>query len=251
MSTVTTTVPERPARRGQAGPAAALAAGIFLVVVGVLTWVAWLGGTGLRNWWALFILAPALATLAVAYGLYRHSGAFTYAVRGPLAGGLLILTVAALFLLNMSWHIWWPLFIILPGLTLLAFGLPFGTPDEAHGPLAHHLYRPWLGWLGAGLVTLGSVFLAERLLGFQMEAIVPYDWWGSCILIPAFGGLATSARLLVERSGSGAIAGNLIATLAVGASGVFALLDLDWNLLMPTLLIGSGALLLGAALRRR
>ncbi len=73
----------------------------------------------LHNWWALFILIPALANFATAYNLYRRDGRLTGAVYGALTGGLILLLVASVFLLGFDWGMVWPVFLILIGLGIL------------------------------------------------------------------------------------------------------------------------------------
>ncbi len=71
------------------------------------------------NWWAVFILIPALYNLNRAWQSYRQNGRLTAGGRSALVGGLLILTVALIFLLNLDWGVVWPVFIIIIGLGLL------------------------------------------------------------------------------------------------------------------------------------
>jgi len=73
----------------------------------------------LHNWWALFILIPALVNFATAYNLYRRDGRLTGAVYGALTGGLILLLVASVFLLGLDWGMVWPVFLILIGLGIL------------------------------------------------------------------------------------------------------------------------------------
>lgn len=71
------------------------------------------------NWWAVFILIPALYNLNRAWQSYRRHGRLTSGGRSALVGGLLILTVAMIFLLNLDWGAIWPVFIIIVGLGIL------------------------------------------------------------------------------------------------------------------------------------
>jgi hypothetical protein len=71
------------------------------------------------NWWAVFILIPALYNLNRAWQSYRRHGRLTSGGRSSLVGGLLILTVALIFLFNLDWGIVWPVFIIIIGLGIL------------------------------------------------------------------------------------------------------------------------------------
>ena len=95
-------------------------AGAVLVAVGV---VILLGNLGLIqpgfNWWALFILIPALAAFANSWKAARRAGSFNRSARGSAMGGLFILAVALIFLLDLDWGKVWPVFIILAGIGAL------------------------------------------------------------------------------------------------------------------------------------
>src|SRR4029079_14163551 len=72
-----------------------------------------------ENWWAVFILLPAVRLLgaaAMAVGLAR--GAFTLWARLALSAGLVVLAVALMFMLQLDWGIAWPVMVIVPGLAL-------------------------------------------------------------------------------------------------------------------------------------
>ena len=71
------------------------------------------------NWWALFILIPAVVNLNNAWRRYREAGRWTEAATGSLTGGLLIGTVAMIFLLELSWSMFWPVLLIILGLGIL------------------------------------------------------------------------------------------------------------------------------------
>jgi cation transport ATPase len=76
------------------------------------------------NWWAVFILIPALTSLNRAWQSYRSHGRLTRKGRRSLVNGLLILTVALIFLLGLDWGVVWPVFLIIIGVGLL---FQFGT----------------------------------------------------------------------------------------------------------------------------
>ena len=76
----------------------------------------------LHNWWALFILFPAFHALREARDSYRANGRLNSHARGSLTGGILLSTVAAFFLFNLSWGLFWPLMIIFAGVAALLNG---------------------------------------------------------------------------------------------------------------------------------
>ncbi len=109
---------ERRRRRGGGAPSWAI--GGVLVVVGVVYLVRNVTGVELGNWWALFILIPAIGSLVTAYRMWdRNDRRFTAASRGPLFGGIVLLGVTAVFLFSLDWGKVWPLFVILIGLGAL------------------------------------------------------------------------------------------------------------------------------------
>lgn len=75
---------------------------LALIVVGAIFLLRNYVGFELGNWWALFILIPAFGSLAASWNAWR-SGMHPTAVTSPLIGGLLMLTVAAIFLLELEW----------------------------------------------------------------------------------------------------------------------------------------------------
>lgn len=74
----------------------------------------------MHNWWAWAILVVALLPLSRAIHARRSRGRWdATALRDLLNAGILVL-IAMVFLLHLSWAIWWPLFMIYTGLYLLA-----------------------------------------------------------------------------------------------------------------------------------
>ena len=72
-----------------------------------------------RNWWAWFILIAAVAPLSRAYEAWRARGRVDAEVIYPLLTGSAVVLVAVMFLLGLEWRIWWPLFVIIGGLSIL------------------------------------------------------------------------------------------------------------------------------------
>ncbi len=95
--------------------------GAVLILVGVVVLLRQVSGFRLDNWWALFILIPAVGSLSTAWRAYQNTGrSFTAAVRGPLIGGLVMLLVAVIFLFNLNWALFFPAILVLTGLGMLA-----------------------------------------------------------------------------------------------------------------------------------
>ncbi len=94
--------------------------GAALIAFGVIILLQNMGMIQLRNWWALFILIPALGSFATAYGAYRTNGGRLNAmVRGSFMGGLLITAIAIVFLFGLNFSMLLPVILIVAGLSML------------------------------------------------------------------------------------------------------------------------------------
>lgn len=71
------------------------------------------------NWWALFILIPAIGAFASAWTLYQQTGQFTPRVAGLITGGLVPLTIALIFLFNFDFGSAWPWLLVVLGAGML------------------------------------------------------------------------------------------------------------------------------------
>ena len=76
-------------------------------------------GVELDNWWAFFILIPAVVNLNRAWQRYRSAGRWTSGARSALTGGRLIVTVAVIFLFDLSLSLFWPVLLIILGAGIL------------------------------------------------------------------------------------------------------------------------------------
>jgi hypothetical protein len=112
---------EEPRRRS--GGSSAWIGGGALIGIGLVFLLQNITSISFGNWWTIFILIPAVASLGQAWRLYRQQGRISAAVRGPLTGGLILLLVAVIFLFNLDWGKVWPLFLIIIGLGALLSGL--------------------------------------------------------------------------------------------------------------------------------
>jgi cation transport ATPase len=91
--------------------------GVVLILVGIFLLLQNLGASLLNNWWALFILIPALGAFANAWRAYQEAGGhLTASARSSLFGGLILTLVAAIFLFNLSWGLLGPILLILIGI---------------------------------------------------------------------------------------------------------------------------------------
>ena len=110
---------ERWAARGGRG-SGAWVGGAILVILGLVFLLQNMGIFVVNNWWALFILLPAIGAFAAAWRNYQTAGnRLTGAARGSLIGGVVLTMVAAAFLFNLNWPVVGPILIILAGIGLL------------------------------------------------------------------------------------------------------------------------------------
>jgi hypothetical protein len=97
--------------------------GIALIVLGGLFLLQNLTPFRVVNWWAIFILIPAVGSFATAWRRYRDSGRLSSGARNALFGGMIFTTVALLFLLNLDLGKFWPIFVIAGGLAVMVNAL--------------------------------------------------------------------------------------------------------------------------------
>ena len=75
-----------------------------------------------HNWWAWFILFAAISPLSHAQRRYRRVGVFDGPVLHSVLSAAAIVMVALMFILELSWVRWWPIFVIYGGLCMLVRG---------------------------------------------------------------------------------------------------------------------------------
>ncbi len=212
--------------------------GLVLVAIGGIFLLQNLGVTQHFNWWAVFILVPALSALSGAWFAFERSRRFDAAVRSAIGGGLTILTVALMFMFNLDWSVWWPVMLIVPGFTIFINGFP----DDRPGPAISGLIGLSL-WAGAAIMLLGAAFLANNLDLVHLYTLFgTFQWWGIFILIPGIGALVNALVVFIKSGNRLVLAaqGLLILGLVICAVAVLVLLGLNWNLLAPVMLIALG-----------
>jgi hypothetical protein len=103
-----------------------IVAGLIVILIGLV----FLAGNfgidfpffGWHNWWALFILVGAAAPASRAIDRYRSVGTIDAQVAHSMLSAAAIVTVALIFLLGASFGLWWPIFLVIGGLSKLASG---------------------------------------------------------------------------------------------------------------------------------
>lgn len=111
---------ERQERRAARGNNAWIF-GVILVLIGGLLFLQNMNMFTLHNWWALFILIPGFGALAGAWRMFRDTGEVTGGVIGALLLGVVLVGMAAVFVLDLSldWTRVFPVVLVLIGVLLL------------------------------------------------------------------------------------------------------------------------------------
>lgn len=73
----------------------------------------------LQNWLAWLIMIGAVGPASIAMQRYRTQGAIDGEVLHYVLNAAVIIMVALIFLLQLSWGQWWPVFVIYGGLCML------------------------------------------------------------------------------------------------------------------------------------
>ena len=229
---------------GTKKPGQNITVALILIALGVYFLLQQLGIFTLQNWWALFILIPVFGAAGSAITIWNRAGRLSYAGWTTLYGGAFPLVVALIFLLGLDWAEYWPVFIILAGFGALLNSLPFPQAENASIPESILFHRGWSFFIGLGALVLGFGFLGLNLGWFDTVPYIPFEqWWGVPILIAAFGGVFTAARLLFAGKSIWLVGTNLVFAFAAGLAGVVAILDMDWETMQyvaPAVLVLAG-----------
>ncbi len=223
------------------GGATLLFVGLMFVAINLL------GAGRLENWWGFFILLPGLLFLGMGWqGRLRQAqptgqaqlvgnGRFPFIVRLSLGVGLVVTTVAVMFLLNLNWGTWWPMMIIMPGAALWIVG---GSDGWVGVTAVLRLGR----WFAVTMILLGLTFLADQLSFINLNALFgDFHWWGFFILLPGVGAFVEAGRVL--RRATWTATGLLIVGVWLLSAGVMELLDpnwISWEGMVGVGLIGTG-----------
>lgn len=105
---------QRRALRGSGG----WIGGVILILIGLLMFGQNLKILPFTNWWALFILLPAVGSFGTAWRLSQSAGRLTVHSRSAAIVGIACTLVAAIFLFNLNWTILGPGLLVLAGISL-------------------------------------------------------------------------------------------------------------------------------------
>ena len=103
----------------RAGRSGSWVAGAVLILIGIFIMLDNLAGISLENWWALFIMIPALGAFGNAWRAYQNDGRLSGPARASLISGVILTMVTAVFLLGLNWTILGPVLLILAGVGIL------------------------------------------------------------------------------------------------------------------------------------
>lgn len=209
---------------------------VILIFIGIIFVLRQLG---IQNWWALFILIPAISSLSTLVQDTQNGTATRKVITQGVLNALFPTAIAGMFLFNLDWAIFWPIFIILAGLSMLLTGF-----IQVSGGLENLVsaLKPWLISWGFGVMLVGGLFLVQTLHIYDLSAI-NQNWWGVPILVAASGGLL--AALIALRNNENLKAGaNLITAVTLAIPGLFALFGLNTEFVLPLLIIAVGLSLL-------
>lgn len=92
--------------------------GILLILIGVIFFIQNLTAVPFHNWWAVFILIPAVSSFSRAWEIYQAQGnQLTRGVTRSIFTGLLFVTITVVFLFSLDWNLIVPLLLILLGVS--------------------------------------------------------------------------------------------------------------------------------------
>ena len=95
-----------------------------MILLGLAFLMRTTGNFPLHNWWALFILIPAVGAFDTALRMYRNEdNQLTGPALGSLLVGLVLTFVTASFLFNLTWSLFGPIILILAGIGILAVAM--------------------------------------------------------------------------------------------------------------------------------
>ena len=109
-------------RQRHAGRHSGWIGGTILILLGVVFLLQNLGIRFLVNWWAFFILIPALWAYVAAWEIFQENGRLTRGGISSLTVGVLLTLLSLLFLSNLAVGLFWPVLLIVGGLVLLIIG---------------------------------------------------------------------------------------------------------------------------------
>ncbi len=214
--------------------------GIVLVVLGIVFFLQQTGNmTEHFNWWALFILIPAVSSLTGMYYAIRNTGTFNQTARSAAGSAVVFFTLTFMFLFGLDWAIYWPLMVLAVGFSILIGSIP-GAQVKDKENLKRFMSMGI--WIGAGAILVGVAFLLKNLNVIDVTVLLGYRWYAWLVLLPGIGNLV-NAYLLYRAEGNKVTMGVRVLIglgLIIIILAVLMLVGLAWNILGPLMIIGAG-----------
>jgi len=110
----------RHSRRHYRSGISGISGGAFLVLLGVLLFLATQGILSWDKWWQFLIIGIGIILLVDSLIRYRREGALEFRT-GRLIAGIILTGVGIAFLLGDV--VWWPLIVIVVGVAIIVGGL--------------------------------------------------------------------------------------------------------------------------------
>ncbi len=112
---------ERRAARREArwGKGGAWIGGVILIALGVVFLLQNFGFPLPKNWWAIFIMIPAIAAFAGAFQIYEREGEWTRAALGAAISGVILAGISLVFFFGFDFGKFWPVILIVLGIGAL------------------------------------------------------------------------------------------------------------------------------------
>jgi membrane-bound ClpP family serine protease len=93
--------------------------GVVLILIGLVLLAQNLGAQLPDNWWAAFLMIPAVGAFVAATNQYRETGKFTGEGIAALIGGVVLTALAVSFYFDFGWGLFWPLILVAIGAGIL------------------------------------------------------------------------------------------------------------------------------------
>ena len=224
----------------------------FLLLGALFLWLN-VSPNAAENWWAVFILIPGLMFMGLAWmGALRSNGRFPFLIRSSAGISMILFTVTAIFLFNLSWDNWWPLMVAVPGAAIWYACLGVNRVEN------HAVETAVAGlgrWIGFTTMLLGGTFLLDQLDIISLNGIFgDLHWWGFFVLIPAIGAFIEALKLRYKGIFPAMETMLWLSGLFVGGTAVKELTGTSWgNIdgLIGILLVAAGVILLLTSRRRQ
>lgn len=93
--------------------------GAILIAVGVVFLLSDMGYSLPANWWAIFILIPAVAALVRAWRIWQGVDGPSDALWGPLVSGIILAVISVALFFGVDLGAIWPILLILLGVVVI------------------------------------------------------------------------------------------------------------------------------------